>query len=78
MSDRAILELFNSVDEPRTTPQVANELGISKPATWKRLTNLRERGLIEKHASSGFRGESWSLSDEGREFLEDELVAGEA
>lgn len=77
MTEEAILELFSEVDEPRTTPEVAERLGISKPATWKRLSDLSDRGLLEKHPSRGFRGDAWSISDEGRAALEGELVADE-
>ena len=79
MDDEAILELFGeSAETERTTPEVATQLGISKPATWRRLSSLRERGLLEKHPSSGLRPETWSLSDEGRAHLEGELAAEEA
>ncbi|MFB6354131.1 MAG: winged helix-turn-helix transcriptional regulator [Halobacteriales archaeon] len=71
--DEEILELFGEVaDEERTTPEVATQLGISKPATWKRLSDLYERGLLEKHPGSGLRSDTWSLSEEGRASLEDE------
>lgn len=77
MSDREILELFAQTDgEPRTTPEVAAQLGISKPATWRRLTDLYEAGLLEKHPSRGLRSEAWSLSDMGQSDLEDD--SGEA
>lgn len=67
MTDDEILELFSRSDEPRrTTPEVATQLGISKPATWKRLSDLYDHGLLEKHPSEGLRSASWSLSDEGR------------
>lgn len=78
MSDQEILELFSQVEEPRTTPEVANRLDISKPATWKRLSDLYERGLLVKHASSGLHGEAWSLSEDGRAHLDEEFVAEEA
>lgn len=79
MSDEEILELFSrSEDTERSTPEVATQLGISKPATWKRLTDLHERGLLEKHPSSELRGEAWSLSDDGRAFLEGEVEAEES
>ena len=78
MTDTEILELFAVVDEPQTTPKVANQLGISKPATWKRLSDLQERGLLTKNASSGYHGESWELSEAGREFIEEEEIAEEA
>lgn len=78
MRDEEILELFAQVDEPRSTPQVANQLGISKPATWKRLSDLHDLGLLEKHPAEGLRSESWSLTDDGRRQLEGELVAEEA
>lgn len=76
MADHAILEMFARTEgEPRTTPEVATELGISKPATWKRLTDLYEEGLLEKHPSSGLKTDAWSLSDEGRAALEGEAGA---
>lgn len=78
MSDRTILELFDEVDEPRSTPEVANQLGISKPATWKRLSDLHDRGFLEKHRSSGLHETTWSISDDGRAQLESELIAEEA
>lgn len=72
MSDEDVLELFSrSEDTERTTPEVATQLGISKPATWKRLTDLYDRGLLEKHPASGLRSEAWSLSEEGRAYLDD-------
>ena len=77
-SDMDILELFAEVDEPRTTPKVAAQLGISKPATWKRLTDLQELGLLEKIQPSGLKGESWQLSDAGREVLEENKVPEKA
>lgn len=76
MVDHAILELFARTEgEPRTTPEVATEIGISKPATWKRLTDLYEAGLLEKHPSSGLQSDAWSLSEEGRAALEGEADA---
>lgn len=76
MADHVILESFARVEgEPRTTPEVAAELGISKPATWKRLTDLYQAGLLEKHPSSGLQSDTWSLSDEGRAALEAEAGA---
>lgn len=76
MAEHAILELFARVDrEPLTTPEVAAELGISKPATWKRLTDLYQAGLLEKHPSRGLQIDAWSLSDEGRAALEAEAGA---
>lgn len=76
MADHPILELFARTEgEPRTTPEVATELGISKPATWKRLTDLYEEGLLEKHPASGLQSDAWSLSDEGRAALEGEAGA---
>lgn len=77
--DEDILELFSRSDATeRTTPEVATQLDISKPATWKRLTDLYERGLLEKHPGSGLRSEAWSLSDEGRAYIEDELEPDES
>lgn len=79
MDDVDILELFGQVeDEERTTPEVAAQLGISKPATWKRLSDLYERDLLEKHTGSELRTDAWSLSDEGRQFLEGELATEES
>lgn len=76
MATQAILELFARTEgEPRTTPEMATELGISKPATWKRLTDLYEEGLLEKHPSSGLQSDAWSLSDAGLAALEDEAGA---
>ncbi len=73
MSNQAILELFAGSDgEPRTTPEVAAQLGISKPATWKRLSDLHDEGLLEKHPGSGLKSDAWSLSDAGREAAEAE------
>lgn len=76
MADQDILQLLDVANEPLTTPQIAEHLGISKPATWKRLADLREAELVEKTQGRGLRGEVWSLSDEGRASLEDEAVAG--
>lgn len=71
MSDQAVLELFARTDgEPRSTPEVAAQLGISKPATWKRLTDLYEEGLLEKQPSSGLQSDAWTLSDAGRSAIE--------
>jgi DNA-binding IclR family transcriptional regulator len=76
MSDQAVLELFARTDgEPRTTPEVAAQLGISKPATWKRLTDLYEEGLLEKQPSSGLQSDAWSLSDAGEAALEGDSKA---
>lgn len=76
MSDDEILELFGrSEATQRTTPEVATQLGISKPATWKRLSDLYDQGLLEKHPSSGLRSETWSLSEEGRAVIEEQLDA---
>lgn len=73
MSNQDILELFARSDgDPRTTPEVATQLGISKPATWKRLTDLHEEGLVEKHPGSGLQSDAWSLSEEGRSVAEGE------
>lgn len=67
MSNEAILEYLARRDsEPRTTPEVATELGISKPATWKRLSDLHDEGLIEKHHGSELQSDAWSLSEAGR------------
>lgn len=74
MSDDEILELLAHSEEPqRTTPEVATQLGISKPATWKRLSDLYDRGLLEKHPSSGLRTAAWSLSEAGRAAVEETL-----
>ena len=79
MDDDEILTLFGQSEETeRTTPEVATQLGISKPATWRRLADLYERGLLDKHPSSGLRSEAWSLSDDGRAFLEGEVAADES
>lgn len=76
MSNQDILELFAETDgEPRTTPEVAAQLGISKPATWKRLSDLHEEGLLEKHAGSGLQSDAWSLSEAGRAAVEGEPEA---
>ena len=75
MNDEGILDAFVDAEGPLTTPEVATRIGISKPAAWKRLTNLAERGLVEKHPGGDLRDVSWSLSDDGRAYLEDELVA---
>jgi DNA-binding IclR family transcriptional regulator len=76
MSDDEILELFSRSEEPRrTTPEVATQLGISKPATWKRLSDLYDRGLLVKHPAEGLRSAAWSLSDEGRAALDEEPAA---
>lgn len=77
-SDEEILELFSDVDEPRFTPQVAAELEISKPAAWKRLADLHDRGLLAKHPARGLHGEAWSLSDEGRAVLHETVIPEEA
>lgn len=79
MSDQDILELFARTDgEPRSTPEVATQLGISKPATWKRLSDLHEEGLLEKHPSSGLQSDGWSLSDAGRAAVEGEPEADQS
>lgn len=67
MSNEAILEyLARTDDEPRTTPEVATELGISKPATWKRLSDLHDQGLLEKHPGGELQTDAWSLSETGQ------------
>lgn len=69
--DEDILPLFAEVaDDERTTPEVATQLGISKPATWKRFSGLYERGLLEKHPGCGLRSDAWSLSEEGQALRE--------
>lgn len=79
MSDEELLELFaRSEDTERTTPEVATQLGISKPATWKRLSGLYERGLLEKHPSTGLRTEAWSISEAGQAYLDEERSADES
>lgn len=71
MSPQEILELFAAADEePRTTPEVAAQLGISKPATWKRLSDLHDEGLLEKHSGRGLQSDAWSLSEAGRAAVE--------
>lgn len=71
MDDQSILELFARSDgEPRSTPEVAAQLGISKPATWKRLSDLYDEGLLVKHAGTGLQSDAWSLSEAGEDALE--------
>lgn len=71
MSTHTILELFAATEgEPRSTPEVATQLGISKPATWKRLSDLHEEGLLEKHPGSGLQSDAWSLSEAGAAAVE--------
>lgn len=71
MSDEPILMHLAEAEGPLTTPQVARHLGISKPATWKRLTDLYNRDLVDKHQPSELHGESWTITDQGRAFLRD-------
>lgn len=72
MSDTAVLEVFSQSAEPElSTPEVASQLRISKPATWRRLSALYEEGLLEKHPSSGLRTATWSLTDSGHAALEE-------
>jgi len=76
MSNQDILEFLARTDgEPLTTPEVATHLGISKPATWKRLTDLHEEELIEKHGGSGLQSDAWSLSDAGRAAVDGDIEA---
>jgi len=71
MSNQAILEyLARTDDEPRTTPEVSGEVGISKPGTWKRLSDLHEEGLIEKHHGDELQADAWSLSETGERAVE--------
>ena len=71
MDDQSILELFARSDgEPRSTPEVAAQLGISKPATWKRLSDLYQEGLLEKHPASGLQSDAWTLSEAGEDAVE--------
>lgn len=79
MSNQEILELFAATDgEPRSTPEVATQLGISKPATWKRLSDLHEEGLLEKHPGSGLQSDAWSLSEAGEAAAEGTVEPDEA
>ncbi|MFB6360384.1 MAG: helix-turn-helix transcriptional regulator [Halobacteriales archaeon] len=76
MSNEAILEfLARTDDEPYTTPEVSSEVGISKPATWKRLSDLHEDGLIEKHPGRELQSDAWSLSDAGASAVEGDADA---
>lgn len=79
MSNQEILELFAATDgEPRSTPEVATQLGISKPATWKRLSDLHKEGLLEKHPGSGLQSDAWSLSEAGEAAAEGAAQPDEA
>lgn len=72
MNDEEILNLFTKSETTGlTTLEVASELGISKPATWEYLTDLFQRDLLEKHNSGPLKSESWSLTEDGLAYLED-------
>lgn len=43
---RRILLLYALAEQPRTVNDLANEIGISQPATSRHLKLLRERGLV--------------------------------
>ena len=51
-------------EEPLTTAEVAEELGLSDRQARKRLNKLVEEGLVEREGK-GFA--TWSLTNEGRE-----------
>jgi predicted ArsR family transcriptional regulator len=76
MDDDEILTLFGQSEETeRTTPEVATQLGISKPATWKRLSDLYDEGLLVKHAGTGLQSDAWSLSEAGEDAVESTVEA---
>lgn len=43
---RRILLLYALAEQPRNVNELANEIGISQPATSRHLKLLRERGLV--------------------------------
>jgi len=78
MSTEEILELFGPEQNTQTTSEIAARLGTSKPAAWKRMAELHDRGLAVKHSATGLQSDAWSLSDEGRARVTSESVTEEA
>lgn len=72
IDDEVILSLIEEGDGADfTTPEVAEQLGVSKPAAWRYLSDLTERGLVKRHIHGGSTSESWSLTEEGRAYIQD-------
>ncbi|NGM71410.1 hypothetical protein G6M89_20845 [Natronolimnobius sp. AArcel1] len=72
VEDIEILMLFSKSDDPALfTGEVADEIGFSNQGTLPRLRELEEKGLLE--TKSGGRVPIWWLSDEGHEYLDQNL-----
>ncbi|MBR4114480.1 MAG: HTH domain-containing protein [Bacteroidales bacterium] len=59
-SSQKILALLLK-DSQITTQEIANELGISRRAVAKQITNLRKKGLISRIGSD--KGGYWQVND---------------
>ena len=66
VSNEDILDLLATAGG-LTTPRVATELRISKPAARRRLSDLAEDGLVERDREADTGPEKWELTDDGRE-----------
>lgn len=59
VTEQDILKIFDATDEPfLTTAEVADELPVSKDAIYRRLEQMREKGLVGKK-KTGARAVGW-------------------
>ncbi len=62
---------------------IAAKAKINPSSCWKRLSELREKGLIErtterKNLSSGSQGSVWKLTEKGRQAVTEGVLPGKS
>jgi len=59
VTEQDILKVFDATDDPfLTTTEIAERLPVSRQAIHHRLTQMREKGLVDKK-KTGARGAGW-------------------
>lgn len=76
VSNADILQRLGEAREGLTTPQVATELRISKPAAWRRLSDLAEDGLVERQIVGDAGTETWTLTEDGQASIDQSSLPG--